>query len=210
MLDLAGIAISDAELSLKNSAYKQRGALLITHWGFSGPAALKLSAWAARDLHACQYQTELFINWVPQFPKGKIEEILADMKRQKPLKTLDQENPFQLPLNLWKRLIFLNKIPINSPIGHLADKQLKQLATQLTHSSFTVDGKTTYKQEFVTSGGIHLKEIDFKTLESRLIENLFFAGEILNIDGITGGFNFQNAWTSAYLAASCIAKKCKQ
>ena len=204
--DLAGIAVTDAELWLKDSSFKQRGNLLITHWGFSGPAALKLSAWAARDLYACSYRTELFINWVPKFKKEKVWEILCLAKRQKPTKTLDNENPFHLPVNLWKRLLMLSGI-LGTPMGHLTDKDLKLFSDKLTGSSFAVDGKTTYKQEFVTCGGIQLKEVDFKTLESRLTDNLFFAGEILDIDGVTGGFNFQNAWTTAFLAASSIADR---
>lgn len=207
MIDLAGIAVPDAELSLKHSPFKQRGPLLITHWGFSGPAALKLSAWAARDLHACNYRTELTINWLPELKKEQMWETLATAKRKKPLKSLDHENPFQLPMNLWKRQLSLSGIAAGAAMGHISDKNLKLLADQLTCAQFTVDGKTTYKQEFVTSGGVHLKEIDFKTFESKVVNNLFFAGEVLDIDGVTGGFNFQNAWTSAYLAASCIAER---
>jgi predicted Rossmann fold flavoprotein len=205
--DLSGIAVADAELSLKHSPFKQRGDLLITHWGFSGPAALKLSAWAARDLAACHYQTELFINWIPQFTKEEISKHLHVLKQQKPMKTLESENPFHLPINLWKRLLSLSKIPNGTVLGHLPDKQLNSVAEILSHSCFTVEGKTTYKQEFVTCGGVERKEVDFKTFESRLVNNLFFAGEVLDIDGVTGGFNFQNAWTSAYLAASCIAER---
>ena len=205
MLDLAGIAVTDAEISLPNINYKQRGNLLITHWGFSGPATLKLSAWAARDLHACNYKTELVINWVPSLSKEEVSSTLSASKKQKPLKSLDMENPFHLPLNLWKRLLTLSEIKLSSPIGHLSDKNLKKLAMWVSSSSFSVEGKTTYKSEFVTSGGIQLKEIDFKTAQSRLVPRLFFAGEILDIDGVTGGFNFQNAWTTASLAASCIA-----
>lgn len=207
VLDLAGIAVTDAELTLKNSSFKQRGPLLITHWGFSGPAALKLSAWAARDLHACNYRTELLINWLPSFKPEQVWEILSEAKRQKPLKSLDLENPFRLPVNLWKRQLSLCGITPGAPMGHVSDKNLKLLCDQLTCACFAVEGKTTYKQEFVTCGGIELKEVDFKTFESRLVPNLFFAGEILNIDGVTGGFNFQNAWTSAYLSASCIADR---
>lgn len=205
MLDLAGIAVPDAELSLKGIPFKQRGSLLITHWGFSGPAALKLSAWAARDLHACNYQTELYINWVPSASKEEVLNALISCKKQKPLKTLDQENPFGLPLNLWKRLLTLSNIQPAAPMGHIANANLQKLGEQITASAFLVEGKTTYKSEFVTCGGVELKEINFKTLESRLVPHLFFAGEILNIDGVTGGFNFQNAWTTAFLAATEIA-----
>ncbi len=203
--DLAGIAVDDAEISIKN--LKQRGPLLITHWGFSGPAALKLSAWAARELHACNYCTEILINWTPDYNPEKAFDLLNRIKEQNPKKTLEGENPFHLPMNLWKRFLHLSGIALGQPMGHLPKKELSLLASRLTRSSFLQDGKTTYKQEFVTSGGVALNEIDFKSFESRLIPNLFFAGEVLDIDGVTGGFNFQNAWTSAYLAASSIAKK---
>jgi predicted Rossmann fold flavoprotein len=205
LLDLAGIAVQDAGLSLKGSSHSTRGDLLLTHWGFSGPAALKLSAWAARDLHTCNYQTDLFINWVPSLKQEEIFHTLSTCKKQKPLKSLDLENPFHLPLNLWKRLIEIAKVSTGNPMGHLSEKQLRILTGTLAASHFAVHGKTTYKSEFVTCGGIHLKEVDFKTMQSRLIPGLFFAGEILDIDGVTGGFNFQNAWTTAYLAAQCIA-----
>jgi predicted Rossmann fold flavoprotein len=205
--DLAGIAVEDAEISLKTSGFKQRGNLLITHWGFSGPAALKLSAWAARDLHACNYRTELYINWIPSFKNEEALDCLSKIKQQRPQRTLDHENPFHLPMNLWKRLLALSDIPLGAPMGHLPKKTLLTLVDGLTRSTFAQDGKTTYKQEFVTCGGVPLKEVDFKTMESRLVKNLFFAGEVLDIDGVTGGFNFQNAWTTAYLAASCIAAR---
>jgi hypothetical protein len=205
--DLAGISVDDVEISLKGSIFKQRGSILITHWGFSGPAALKLSAWAARDLHVCNYRTEISMNWIPSFKKEEALDLLCKIKQEKPKKTFDSENPFQLPMNLWKRLLNLSDIPIGSTLAHLSKKNLSDLAEWLTHSSFSQEGKTTYKQEFVTSGGITLKEIDFKTMESRLVKNLFFAGEILDIDGVTGGFNFQNAWTTAYLASLSISER---
>ena len=204
LLDLAGITVSDAELSLKESSFKQRGSLLITHFGFSGPAALKLSAWAARDLNACNYRTELYVNWVPSLAEKEVFDLLLSCKKQKPTKALDQENLFKLPLNLWKRLLALSHIPLGAPLGHVANDSLETLSEQLSASSFLVEGKTTYKSEFVTCGGVELKEVSFKTLESRLVPHLFFAGEILNIDGVTGGFNFQNAWTTAALAAKAI------
>lgn len=205
LLDLTGITLKDAELSLKDIPYRTRGSLLLTHWGFSGPAALKLSAWAARDLHACNYQTELYINWVPSRTKDEILNTLISFKKQMPSKSLDGENLFHLPLNLWRRLLLLSDILPNTPLNHVPDKKIKKLADSISSSAFAVEGKTTYKSEFVTCGGIELKEVDFKTMQSRIVPHLFFAGEILNIDGVTGGFNFQNAWTTAYLAASCIA-----
>jgi predicted Rossmann fold flavoprotein len=206
LLDLAGIALTDAELSLQNSCSSQRGSLLLTHWGFSGPAALKLSAWAARELFACNYRTELYINWIPSVSKERVLDELIECKKRKPLKTLELENPFHLPLNLWKRLVALSGILPGTPMGHINGKLLHAFADRLTASTYSVEGKTTYKTEFVTCGGVELKEVDFKTLQSRLVPGLFFAGEVLNIDGVTGGFNFQNAWTTAFLAADYLAK----
>jgi predicted Rossmann fold flavoprotein len=207
LADLSGISLLDAELSFKEAPLKQRGNLLITHWGFSGPAALKLSAWAARFLHDKRYHVDLFINWVPSFTREEVLAALVDAKTHKPLKLLENENLFKLPQNLWKRLLHLSQVPEKTPLSHLSHQTLKQCAKQLTESSFPVRGKTTYKQEFVTSGGVDLKEIHFKRMESRLVPNLFFAGEILNIDGVTGGFNFQNAWTTAWLVTQALKSR---
>lgn len=195
LLDLAGIVAENVELIL--GEFKQRGDLLLTHWGFSGPAALKLSAWAARSLHACDYRTTLTVNWTNDV------HLLDQLKQQKPFRTLEAENPFHLPMNLWKRLIALADIPANLPLGHVPNKAF----SKLIRSEYAIEGKTTYKQEFVTCGGVDLKEIDFRTMESRMAANLFFTGEVLNIDGVTGGFNFQNAWTTAFLAGSAINSK---
>lgn len=205
--DLTGISVDDAEISLKGSSFKQRGSVLITHWGFSGPAVLKLSAWAARDLHSQNYRTEINIDWIPSFKREEALDLLCGLKQKKPKNRLECENPFSLPMNLWKRLLSLSNIPSGIPLAHLQKKALTELIDLLTCSSFAQEGKTTYKQEFVTCGGIDLKEIDFKTMQSRLVDNLFFAGEILDIDGVTGGFNFQNAWTTAYLASECISER---
>ncbi len=206
LLDLSGITLPDAELTLPQLSLKQRGALLLTHFGFSGPAALKLSSFGARELHACHYRTALHVCWVPSLTKEEILQQLLTLKKTRPAKQLENENPFHLPSNLWKRLLVLEKIPHFTSFGHIADKQLHGLAERLTASPFAIEGKTTHKAEFVTAGGIELKEIDFKTLQSKIHPHLFFAGEILNIDGVTGGFNFQNAWTTAYLAARHIAQ----
>ncbi len=165
LLDLSGVSVPDVEISLKGTQFTQRGPLLLTHFGFSGPAALKLSAFAARYLHEKNYDHDLIINWAPD------------------LTSLDQK-PAHIPLSLWKRLLLL-KQPLNA-------------------FSCRIQGKTLYKHEFVTSGGVCLKEVLFTSMESKLVSQLYFAGEVLNIDGVTGGFNFQNAWTTAFLAASSI------
>ncbi len=211
LLDLSGITVQDVILSLPKTAAKrepqcsQRGPLLLTHFGFSGPAALKLSAFAARQLHALNYDTELLINWLPKETAQTAYEKLLIAKQKNPLKSLENYRPFDLPFNLWKRLLQLSLVPLESPLSHVANLSLKKLSQTLTENSYHICGKTTYKQEFVTAGGIPLKEIHFKTMESKLVPGLHFAGEIIDVDGITGGFNFQNAWTTGLLAGKNLA-----
>lgn len=207
LLPLAGITVADAELSLVGTTFRQRGNLLLTHWGFSGPCALKLSAWAARHLYDCHYHAQLSINWIPDQEKNRALDTLLALKKEKPLKKLENENPFQIPSNLWKNFIHRAEIPYTVSLGHLSNQKLQNLLTILFSDTYEIEGKTTFKQEFVTCGGIYLKEVDFKTLESRIVKNLYFAGEVLDIDAVTGGFNFQNAWTSAFLAATAIAER---
>lgn len=198
LLDLSGVVAPNVTIALKDTPYRQTGPLLLTHWGFSGPAALKLSAWAARALHDVDYKATLLINWLAA-PNAEV--LYQDLLRKK------EENPFQtipplLPSKLLARLVSSLSIEPSTILGKLSNKALHQLAQKFFADPYVIDGKTTYKQEFVTAGGIDLKEVDFKTMESRIIPRLFFAGEILNIDGITGGFNFQNAWTTAWLAGT--------
>lgn len=200
LLDLAGISIPHAILTLKELNLQKEGPLLLTHWGFSGPAILKLSAWAARKLHELNYQATLLINWTASKTKEALYEQLLQQKQQTPSQPLPQ----LLPRNLFHRLLSLLSIDPLTPLGKLPNKTLMALADKLFADPYKIEGKTTYKQEFVTAGGIDLKEIDCKTMQSKLVPSLFFAGEILNIDGITGGFNFQNAWTTAHLAGSAI------
>jgi predicted Rossmann fold flavoprotein len=200
LLDLSGISVPSAVLTLKNSTFKQKGALLLTHWGFSGPAALKLSAWAARELHGLNYRTTLFINWIGAPNQEVIYQMLLERKNRHPLQPL---LPL-VPTNLFDRLLAGANIDSATPAGNLSNKALMTLAAKLFADPYQVEGKTTYKQEFVTAGGINLKEVDFKTMESRITPGLFFAGEILNIDGVTGGFNFQSAWTTSWLAGSAM------
>lgn len=183
LLDLAGITLPDVTLMLKETGQKQRGSLLLTHWGFSGPAVLKLSAFAARDLHQRNYQATLEINWLNHQSVDETFEAL--LTKQVPL-----------PTKLKERLL--------PPLQGLPHKTLRSLAEKLFKDSYKIAGTTTNKQEFVTAGGVNLAEIDFKTMQSRRTPGLFFAGEILNIDGITGGFNFQNAWTTGYIAGSSM------
>lgn len=198
--DLAGIAVQ-AVVRLPESKMEQTGPLLITHWGFSGPAALKLSAWGARALHACVYTTTLEIDWLPQYLSENILQEMKLLREEQPQAHLQTRCPFGLPKALWKRL--LERTPNNSKkLAAYSNRDFAQIVQILKQDSYAVKGKTTHKEEFVTCGGVALKEVNFKTMESRLCPGLFFAGEILDIDAVTGGFNFQNAWTTGWLAGS--------
>jgi len=194
LLALSGLAVDPVEIRIDGTSFSEKGPLLLTHFGFSGPAALKLSAWAARVLHEKNYQVELVINWLPELSQDEIFSQLSQLKKRVPQKILSGENLFQFPKNLWKAFSSEKKL------NDLSLKELALLAQKLHSDSYKVEGKTTHKEEFVTCGGVSLKEIDFKTMQSKLCPNLFFAGEILDIDGITGGFNFQNAWTTGFIA----------
>ena len=189
---LSGISLKNAKVTIEKSQFSQEGPLLITHFGFSGPAVLKLSAHAARYLHEKNYSFEIFINWLPG---TDLRKKLLSLKEKLPNKTLLAENPFHLPKNLWKNLI-----SNPDPLKNISIKNLTLLADKLQSDRYLVAGKTTHKEEFVTCGGVELKEVNFKTMESRCCPGLFFAGEILDIDGVTGGFNFQNGWTTGFLA----------
>jgi len=181
------------------------GPLLITHWGLSGPAILKLSAWGANILHDYNYSFRIRVNWLPEYSTESMEAYLKELKEVEAKKTVMRTNVTELPKRLWKRLVEAANIMPDERWGDINKEQLLALAEQLTASSFKVEGKSTFKEEFVTAGGVDLKEINFKTFESKLHPNLYFAGEIINVDAITGGFNFQNAWTGAYIAAQAIA-----
>lgn len=180
------------------------GPLLITHWGLSGPAILKLSAWGANILHDYNYSFRIKVNWLPDYTTESMEAYLRELKEVEAKKTVMRTNVTELPKRLWKRLVEAANIAPDERWADINKEQLQALSEQLTASSFRVEGKSTFKEEFVTAGGVDLKEINFKTFESKLHPNLYFAGEIINVDAITGGFNFQNAWTGAYIAAQAI------
>lgn len=204
LLDLAGIAISPVEVTLPQLGFEQTGPLLLTHWGLSGPAVLKLSAWAARELHAADYQTRIVINWVPLLTEEALRQILLNVKGSQAARQVSTEAPVDLPKQLWRRLVHLAGISEELRWAALSHKQLQSLIAKLRSTTLHIQGKTTYKQEFVTCGGVALEEVNFKTMESRCCPGLFLAGEILNIDGITGGFNFQNAWTTGWIAGQSM------
>jgi predicted Rossmann fold flavoprotein len=204
LLDLAGVAVPFAHVKIPQIALEQTGPLLLTHWGFSGPAILKLSAWGARLLHGLDYQASFIINWLPNLNEEQLKQLLWQFKAEQPNKQVGTETPVSLPKQLWKRLLLLADINLEMRWSALSKKQLQVLVQQLRSSAFQIQGKTTYKQEFVTCGGVNLDEIDFKTMQSRLCPGLYFAGEILDIDGVTGGFNFQNAWTTGWIAGQSM------
>ncbi|GIZ09125.1 NAD(P)/FAD-dependent oxidoreductase [Flavobacterium sp. UMI-01] len=193
-----------ATVTVKDTKLSSTGPLLITHWGMSGPAILKLSAWGARILHDKNYQFTIFVNWLNDLDAEEVEKRLKNLKQEQAKKMVSKKSPFELTNRLWESLVLASGIQSETKWADLSKNQMQQLVSQLTKGTFQVNGKSTFKEEFVTAGGINLKEINFKTMESKLHKNLYFAGEIVNIDAITGGFNFQNAWTSGFILANAI------
>ena len=207
---LSGVAIEPVELKLKAEGVKpltQSGPLLITHWGLSGPAVLKLSAWGARLLHTQRYKATLLVNWLPAVAPEQIRADLLAAKAANGKKAIAAFSPFSpISKRLWQYLLIRNEINPETTWANLSKKQTNKLIQELSQGQYEVMGKGTFKDEFVTCGGVRLKEINFKTMESRLCSGLYLAGEILDIDGITGGFNFQSAWTTGWLAGQAIAQ----
>ena len=203
--ELPGIA-TQVSVKVIGSKLESTGPLLITHWGMSGPAILKLSAWGARILHDKNYQFAIEVNWLNDIETEEAETLLKELKQEHAKKTVAKKSPFEVQNRLWESLVLASGIGAETKWADLSKIQLQNLANQLTKGIFQVNGKSTFKEEFVTAGGIDLKEINFKTMESKLHPNLYFAGEIVNIDAITGGFNFQNAWTSGFIVANAIAE----
>ncbi len=199
--DLPGVAAL-ATIKIKDTKLTSTGPLLITHWGMSGPAVLKLSAWGARTLADKNYQFTIYVNWLNDLEFDEVEKILKDLKLEHAKKSVSKKSPFEFPNRLWESIVLASTIETETKWADLTKIQLQNLANELTNATFQVNGKSTFKEEFVTAGGIDLKEINFKTMESKLHPNLYFAGEIVNIDAITGGFNFQNAWTSGFIVAN--------
>jgi len=204
---LSGISIPNVSLSVpQQKSLRSEGALLITHWGLSGPAVLKLSAWGAREFAACDYQFPLCANFAPAYPREALQSELAKLRTSQPKRHIDRVNPFGLPSRFWERLVKVCSVPEGQTWASLSNAQRDSLTEALCATKLTVRGKSMNKEEFVTCGGVRLREVDFKTMESRLYPGLHFAGEVLDIDGITGGFNFQAAWTTGYLAGKGICK----
>lgn len=202
--ELQGISVKQAEVKIANSKLKYNGPVLITHWGLSGPAVLKLSSFAAKEFYESEYIANILINWIYPLKINEAEQTLKQVQKEKH-KALPHTTPnFDLPKRLWEYLCVNSGIDNTKPWVELTNKSINKLCENLCNSSFKMKGKTTFKEEFVSCGGVNLKEVDFKTMQSKLIPGLFFCGEVLNIDGITGGFNFQSAWSTAWICAKSL------
>ena len=202
---LMGIVAENASVKIAGSKLQEKGPLLITHWGMSGPCILKLSAWGARELAVKNYQFSILVNWLPAFNeqtlKDKFQQVRFDQAAQK----IVNRNAFGLPQRLWQYLLQQSGVNENLRWADLPAKEQNKLIKNICAQEFAVSGKTTFKEEFVTAGGVALEEVDYNTMQSKIVPNLFFAGEVLNIDGVTGGFNFQSAWTTGFIAAKAIS-----
>ena len=201
---LAGVSVPDAEVTLSGTPLTQRGPLLVTHWGLSGPAVLKLSAWGARELHGYDYHAPLRVNWLPTMNVEVVREQLYAYKAAEPRKTVSGYPLFGLPGRLWRALV--GAAGLAERWADVSKAQLERFVGELQQGRFEVTGKGVFKEEFVTCGGVKLKEVNFRTMESRMCPGLYLAGELLDIDGVTGGFNFQNAWATGYLAGQALAE----
>jgi predicted Rossmann fold flavoprotein len=203
--ELSGISVQNATVRIKNTNIETKGALLITHWGLSGPAILKLSSIAARTLADLKYSFEISVNFTSDSAAEEVYDFLEEMRKISSKKTVLLQPQFEIPSRLWKSICIASLINNDQNWADLSNFKLKELSNSITSAVFKVNGKSTFKEEFVTAGGVALEEIDFKRFESKKHPNLFFAGEVLNIDGVTGGFNFQAAWTGGYIAGLAMA-----
>jgi predicted Rossmann fold flavoprotein len=207
LVDLLGISVPNATVTITGTKLEASGPLLITHWGMSGPAVLKLSAFGARILADKNYQYNVEVNWLSR-PTDKVLNVLLNLKKKEPRKTVILKSPFkEVSRRLWERFVLFSDINKTQNWADLNSVQLEKLANELTKGIYNANGRTTFKDEFVTAGGVDLKEINFKRFESRKHSNLFFVGEVLNIDAVTGGFNFQNAWTGGFICARALAEE---
>lgn len=206
--ELAGVSVADAEVSTKVGNLSERGPVLITHWGLSGPATLRLSAWGARPLHEVDYRFALGVNWLPSMSEEQLRNELAERAKKQPAKLVVNWAVSPLPARLWEALVVnAAGIPPNKRWSNLGRAGIYALVQALTRCEFPVTGKSLNKDEFVTCGGVKLSEVNFKMMESRICPGLYLAGECLDIDGITGGFNFQAAWSAGWVAGKAMAQK---
>lgn len=206
LADLSGLSVEDAAVWVDGLKLRERGPVLVTHTGLSGPGILKLSAWGARLLAERGYQFPLKLSFIPASEPVKVAAALAELRTREPRKQVTTWNPFGLPARLWERLVEVAGVPSGMTWANLSAAHAQSLVGWLTAAELPVTGKSTHKEEFVTCGGVRLREVDFKTMESKLAPGLHFAGEVLDIDGVTGGFNFQAAWTTGWLAGRAAAE----
>ena len=198
--ELMGVVVENTLVSIQGTKLKSNGPLLITHWGMSGPAILKLSAFGARVLHGMKYEFRVSVNWSGEQNNELVMNSLIEITNTNPNKLTANVKPFGIPERMWLFLLERSDIPYTKKWSELGKKGLNKLVNTLTNDEYEVKGKTTFKEEFVTCGGVSLESVNFDTMESRVCKNLYFAGEVLNIDGITGGYNFQAAWTTGFIA----------
>lgn len=201
---LMGVVAQNVQVKIMGTKFIEQGPLLITHWGMSGPAVLKLSAWGAKELAALHYQFKILVNWLPGFNENSLREKFQQLRFNLASQKIINRNPFTLPARLWEFLLTKSNIKNELRWADLPAKEQNKLIRHLCADEYEVKGKTTFKEEFVTAGGVLLSEIDCNTMQSKKHKGLFFAGEIIDVDGITGGFNFQNAWTTGWIAANAI------
>ena len=198
---LMGVSVEHARVKIAGTKLDQQGPLLVTHWGLSGPAVLKLSAWGARTLHEMNYAFTALVNWIPEYNDNSLREFIQELRDTQASKIIISKSPFELPRRLWEYLVQKSEISDTMRWADLPKKNQNVLINNLVNDEYKVQGKTTFKEEFVTCGGVSLNDIDFTTMESKKCAGLYFAGEVLDIDGITGGFNFQAAWTTGWIGA---------
>lgn len=206
-IDLMGLSIPRATVGIINTDLSFSGPVLVTHWGFSGPAVLKLSAFGARLLHNQQYRYSFYLDLLPDLTISEVERAMVDFQTLNPKKKPDQSMLFPLPKRMWEKICEESGLSLYFNWAEAGKRKIQEAARLLKKRVFQAEGKTTYKEEFVTSGGIHLDEVNNKTCQSKRFSGLFFAGEVLDVDGITGGFNFQAAWSTAFCASAEIVKK---
>jgi predicted Rossmann fold flavoprotein len=202
---LQGITVPRVKAGIRGTPFSAEGPLLITHWGMSGPAILKLSAFAARKLALKNWNFTASINWLPEYNEQSLKEKLQELRFALAAKIMDGNCPLGLPLRLWNHLLREAGIPEHTRWSDMTAKAQNKLSKSCCNQEYEVKGKTTFKEEFVTAGGVSLDEVDSDTMESRLAPGIYFAGEVLDADGITGGYNFQQAWTTGFIAAKAIA-----
>lgn len=204
--DLMGTSFSSASVRIPALKLEESGPMLITHWGLSGPAVLKLSAWGARELASLKYQFDIVVNFL-DIDENQAMEMLKTFKETSPKKSIGQAKVFEITHRFWQRILHLSQVNPEKQIANLNQQEIQKIIALLCHNTMKVNGKSTFKEEFVTAGGVDLKEIDFKTMASKILPNFYISGEVLNIDAITGGFNFQACWSEGWLIAQDLNSK---